>query len=861
MGYFSHMGVVLSGHDSLDQAIADLQLMTTVSGTFLMSTSGANGGIASYEIGTQGALTLVDTHFFSAAQQTLGSAEISVLEVDGVTHIVTGSIGNETLLGQSLNTNGQLGNTNTISGFNGASGEMSAMVDISLSGGNFVFLAENGGSIVDVYRITSNTNASHLSNSSVADTNNSYATNVIDMAEATVDQNTFLLTLSSSENGVSCFAVTNADGALAQCDSFGAAQGLGISAATDLEVVSAFGETYAVIAAAGSSSLSVLKVAENGDLSYCDHILDTQHTRFGGVTAVTSIDINGQIFVIAGGADDGLSLFTLLPGGRLQYLETIEYDGANGLNNIESIVATELDQNIQLFVAAGGGAGISQFTVDLPQLGNNQLGDSGANVLIGTGGSEILSGGDGDDQISGGFGTDFIHDGAGNDVMTGGAGRDVFILSADGDTDIILDFQPYNDRLDLSAFTMLYSHKQLVFTATETGAIIEYRDEVIELTHRDSKPLTLYQVLWGSFKGPNRPNFNIVTQHDGTADDDRFIGSYAVDLMTGKNGNDILHGMAGSDRLAGGNGHDQLFGGASDDNLRGNAGADVLHGGDGADLLRGGQGHDQLYGGADDDVLHGDAGGDTLDGNAGDDMIWGGDGNDTVDLGSGNDTAHLGAGNDRAEGQSGADEINGDAGHDRIFGQGGNDTLSGGDNHDTLSGGDGNDHISGGSGADKIFGNAGNDQLWGNQGDDICKLGGGDDFASGGLGNDILTGAGGKDHLVGGSGHDTLSGGHGADRIYGGKGRDICQGGKANDTLTGNQGHDVFLFQASDGRDTITDFTSGEDLIHLDIDGLRFQDLLITAGNHQVKVNYGSGILILEELVVEDLSARDFTFG
>ena len=110
-----------------------------------------------------------------------------------------------------------------------------------------------------------------------------------------------------------------------------------------------------------------------------------------------------------------------------------------------------------------------------PLAGNNSIvgtsyadkleGRGGDDTIYGKGGNDRLDGGVGNDTLHGGAGNDVLIGGAGNDVLVGGAGRDVmtggldadrFVFAAISETpgltrDIIVDFDPVLDRIDLSA--------------------------------------------------------------------------------------------------------------------------------------------------------------------------------------------------------------------------------------------------------------------------------------------------------------------------------------------------------------------------------------------------------------------------
>ncbi|WP_135075373.1 hypothetical protein [Terasakiella sp. SH-1] len=83
-------------------------------------------------------------------------------------------------------------------------------------------------------------------------------------------------------------------------------------------------------------------------------------------------------------------------------------------------------------------------------------------------------------------------------------------------------------------------------------------------------------------------------------------------------------------------------------------------------------------------------------------------------------------------------------------------------------------------------------------------------------GHDLLMGSNGADNMTSAAGNDRLYGFDGVDVLDGGTGNDMLWGGAGNDQLTGGSGTDKFHFIASQGTDTITDFTTSEDVISID---------------------------------------------
>ena len=70
--------------------------------------------------------------------------------------------------------------------------------------------------------------------------------------------------------------------------------------------------------------------------------------------------------------------------------------------------------------------------------------------MFGGQGSDWLIGEFGNDFMSGDLDLDFLFSGPGNDTIAGGAGTDFFSIYPDDDRDLILDFEPGVDIVEMS---------------------------------------------------------------------------------------------------------------------------------------------------------------------------------------------------------------------------------------------------------------------------------------------------------------------------------------------------------------------------------------------------------------------------
>ncbi|AWX92825.1 hypothetical protein DPM13_05610 [Paracoccus mutanolyticus] len=171
-----------------------------------------------------------------------------------------------------------------------------------------------------------------------------------------------MVTTSAMGNFVAIQQV-GASGALGNALVLWADRGDGIAAPSHLGTVTVAGVTYLIVASAQSSSLTTMRITSDGTLVPTDHVVDELTTRFSGTTALETVMLDGRALVFVGGRDDGISVFTLMPDGRLLHLATLEDRGDRTLADVSAISATVIDGKIALFVSSSSERGITHLII------------------------------------------------------------------------------------------------------------------------------------------------------------------------------------------------------------------------------------------------------------------------------------------------------------------------------------------------------------------------------------------------------------------------------------------------------------------------------------------------------------------
>ncbi|WP_225773389.1 M10 family metallopeptidase C-terminal domain-containing protein [Pseudomonas sp. Marseille-Q5115] len=196
-------------------------------------------------------------------------------------------------------------------------------------------------------------------------------------------------------------------------------------------------------------------------------------------------------------------------------------------------------------------------------------GSHSENLLVGTASAELLSGQGGEDLLDGG---------AGRDRLRGGEGQDVFRFSERGDSyrtanerfgDGIVDFDPTQDVIDLTA---------LGFTGLGDG-----RENTLAVSVNASGTRTYLK----SFEADaNGQRFEVALEGDLSGQLNETNIGFVPAILEGNDGKQRIEATHLASEVLGYGGDDKLIGGFGNDTLEGGAGRDVLNGRTGTDTFR-----------------------------------------------------------------------------------------------------------------------------------------------------------------------------------------------------------------------------------------------------------------------------------
>jgi VCBS repeat-containing protein len=135
----------------------------------------------------------------------------------------------------------------------------------------------------------------------------------------------------------------------------------GVSAVTSAEIG---GTTYIFVAGGVDNGISVFSLALNGALINIANLNDAGAMNLVGVSGLTTVVVNGNTYLVAAGAgDNGVSVFRVGPNGVPILVSSVTDDASTTLNGVSRVASAVVGGNAYVFAAGTGENGISVFRV------------------------------------------------------------------------------------------------------------------------------------------------------------------------------------------------------------------------------------------------------------------------------------------------------------------------------------------------------------------------------------------------------------------------------------------------------------------------------------------------------------------
>lgn len=251
-----------------------------------------------------------------------------------------------------------------------------------------------------------------------------------------------------------------------------------------LEIAHFDDRSILIVADSQTGAISTVKVNEWGGLFYMHSLYDSRDTRFDDVVDMDYVSVGGRHFIVAGGADDGITLLELTPDGMLHVHLTLEDTTTTTLNNVSAVhIAADGPDGLYVHVASQNESGLTEFKITLSDLADLNIQSDDGEFIYGTTKDDIIWARDGADTVMALDGDDRIIDGKGIDHLYGGAGADIFVMTPDGRRDYIHDFSTAEDVIDFSHVDHLNNMDQLKISQRENGDwLVAFGTERIEVT-------------------------------------------------------------------------------------------------------------------------------------------------------------------------------------------------------------------------------------------------------------------------------------------------------------------------------------------------------------------------------------------
>ncbi|WP_069299349.1 beta-propeller fold lactonase family protein [Neptunicoccus sediminis] len=424
------------------QGVSDIKLVALDHGWSVVAASTADSALTSFDFSGGQIGEVVDSQKFTDSSGTRTVWDMTFATVNGVVGLIPATRYEDQAVIYNVTGGGDFAPATGA----GALAGFGLTLAVTTAGGDYVF---SGGDGITSYRLGDGFAMDQ--SGYFKDTAKRFLGDVSALAHLSVAGTDYLFAASAFDAGLSSFRIKS-NGTLQFIEDVAPADGSGFSKPQALAAVTVGDAEYLVMASAGTSSLTVFSVSNDGTLREVEHLLDTLDTRFQNASHIESFEYDSRSFLVVAGSDDGISVLELSASGTLNHMGSLADTYETTLDNVSGLAVEVIDGEVVLLVSSDTDHGFTQITIDMSALEEAMRGSAGADRIKGTREADYIDGLAGDDFIEGHSGADVIIDGTGHDVLMGGGGADVFRFVEDNTPDELADLRPNNDLIDLSNY-------------------------------------------------------------------------------------------------------------------------------------------------------------------------------------------------------------------------------------------------------------------------------------------------------------------------------------------------------------------------------------------------------------------------
>jgi len=511
---FQHIWTQSNGAENYIIALGDIAVHDAQDAQVIYAASGIDGGVS---VRTAQTAELIDYAAFSKATGLPAPRQLKVIEAKDTSALIAIGQYGELIDGWEIERDGRLGAAQPFTLVGGGPGGFSDFEQLRIGTEDVFVTTSRFSNGLEVWTRDGST----LTQTGQAQSSAFLrAGSVQSLAVANPEGVPIVLAASHDQDDLLAFEVT-AGGGLGSPTRLDLRDGLFIDTPTLIEVVEVAGQSFAILGSAGSNSLSVIEIFPKGQMRVTHQINDIAETHFAGVAALEVLETPAGVFVLTTGTDNGLTLMTLGTDGVLVHVGSMEDEmRAMALQNTAGLEMVWRDGGLNIYVTGKvedtdqiGGRGITYLRVD-------DVADAVPQVQTG--------------------GVDHVY--------VGTTGIDLFRLSNSAEDQIIQDYDPDMDQLDLSQIGQIHDISDVTISHNQNGSVIQLGDAQVTVFTDDGSFLNTQDMessdlrdLWHVDIKPLVPANSLspvqIPWLIGA-------GSMDPDLLDGRGGADILLGQA-----------------------------------------------------------------------------------------------------------------------------------------------------------------------------------------------------------------------------------------------------------------------------------------------------------------------------